>query len=494
MPNITLITVFLVLAGAFILAAATVTGLKILKYISKQLIGKWIVAVSFIVFFILGYLLFASILLLKLSFSSDLVTGSVFLGGACFVYIIINLTRISIQYTQKQQISLIEANTELEQEIAEKTRTEDSLKTAVRELKEEKAKSESIISSMGIGLIIQDLDYRIIYENATQLQLLGSHLDQYCYKAFEGRDSICENCPMELSLKDGGIHKYYKSFPAPEGTIHIELTTSALRNADNKIVAGIKIVRDITHERQMEEQLRQTQKMETIGTLTSGIAHEFNNILTSILGFGEILQESMDINNPLQKYVSFITTSAVRASKLTNSLLAYSRKQITHMEQTDVNKLINRMKGLLSNLAEDHIELRVLTADEDLQIAADKSHIEKALMALAENAIEAMPDGGILTIRSDRVKYDTGIVENLVAINPGTFARISVTDTGAGMDSATKARIFEPFFSTKEAENRAGLGLSMAYGIIKKHKGHITVDSEPGKGTTFRIYLPLSES
>jgi len=494
MPRLTVITVFLVLLGAVILAVATFTGLKTLKHISSQLRGRWIAAVSLMVFFILGYLLFVSILLLKPPFSPELVIGGVFFGGACFVYIVINLTKISIEDLHKQQISLIETNAELEQEIAERKTTENSLKAAVRELKDEKAKTESIISSMGFGLIIQDLDYRIIYENDTQQQLLGSHMGQYCYQAFECGDSICENCPMELSLKDGGIYKYYKSIQAPDGVRNIEFTTSAQKNADGRIIAGIKIIRDITQEKQMEEQLRHAQKMEAIGTLTSGIAHEFNNILTSILGFGEILQDSMDINSPLKKYVSYITTSAERAAKLTNSLLAYNRKQITNMEQTDINRLINRIKGLLSKLAGDRIELRVLTADEDLQVAADKAQIEKALINIAENAVDAMPDGGILTIRSERVKYETGIIENRVAIKQGSFARICVADTGQGMDSATMERIFEPFFTTKEVGKGTGLGLSMAYGIIRKHKGHITVDSAPGKGTTFRIYLPLSGS
>ena len=494
MSQVTLISVFLVLVGAVILAVATVTGLKTLKHISSQLRGKWIATVSLMVFFILGYLLFVSTLLLKPPFSPELITGGVFFGGACFVYIIINLAKISIEDVQRRQSALIETNSELEQEIAERKMTENSLNAAVRELMDEKAKTESIISSMGFGLIIQDLDYRIIYENNTQQQLLGSHIDQYCYKALEGRDSICENCPMELSLKDGGIYKYYKSFPTPDGVRHIELTTSAQKNAAGRIIAGIKIVRDITEEKQMEEQLRQAQKMEAIGTLTSGIAHEFNNILTSILGFGEILHESMDINSPLKKYVSYITTSAERAAKLTNSLLAYNRKQITHMEQTDINRLINKIKWLLSKLAGDHIELIVITADEDLQVAADRAQIEKALINIAENAVDAMPDGGILTVRSERVQYETGIIENLVSIMPGSFARISVTDTGQGMDSATIERIFEPFFTTKEVGKGTGLGLSMAYGIIRKHKGHITVDSGLGKGTTFRIYLPLYNS
>lgn len=494
MPKVTVITVFLVLLGAVILAVATVTGLKTLKHISRQLRGRWIATISLMVFFILGYLLFVATLLLKPPFSPELITGGVFFGGACFVYIIINLTRISIEDIQKQHLSLIDTNAELEQEIAERKMTENSLNAAVRELMDEKAKTESIISSMGFGLIIQDLDCRIIYENDAQRQLLGSHMGQYCYQAFECRDSICENCPMELSLKDGGIYKYYKSFPTPDGVRHIELTTSSQKNAEGRIIAGIKIVRDITQEKQMEEQLRHAQKMEAIGTLTGGIAHEFNNILTSILGFGELLQESMDTNSPLKKYVTYITTSAERAAKLTNSLLAYNRKQITHMEQTDINRLINRIKGLLSKLAGDHIELRVLTSDEDLQVDADKAQIEKALINLTENAVDVMPEGGILTIRSEGVKYETEIVENSVAIQPGSFARISVTDTGLGMDRTTMERIFEPFFTTKEVGKGAGLGLSMAYGIIRKHKGHITVDSEPGKGTTFRIYLPLSVS
>ncbi len=244
----------------------------------------------------------------------------------------------------------------------------------------------------------------------------------------------------------------------------------------------------------LQMQLLQAQKMEAIGQLAGGIAHDFNNVLTAIIGYGNLLLISIDEDSPLNKYVSQMLTASERAAKLVSSLLAFSRKQETNPEPVDVNRIIKGVEPLIIRLAGEDVAFRAVLASDDLTVMADATQIDQVLLNLAGNARDAMPGGGSLTISTGRTEMDNVFIRSHGYGRAGQYAVITVSDTGSGIDTETQERIFEPFFTTKEVGKGTGLGLAMAYGIIKQHNGYISVDSEPGGGTTFRIYLPLVRS
>lgn len=260
-------------------------------------------------------------------------------------------------------------------------------------------------------------------------------------------------------------------------------------------LAGYRgIDRDITERKKLEEQLRQAQKMEAIGQFAGGIAHDFNNMLTAIMGCGEFLKMSMDKDSTSQRYVDIILSSAAKSADLTQQILAFSRKQIISPKQTNLNELIKGVEKLLRRLIGEDIEIKITFSAGDLMVMVDPGQLEHVLMNLCSNARDAMPDGGTIFISTGTDFLDSEYIPTCNVENAGMYALITVTDTGGGMDEKTRQRIFEPFFTTKEVGKGTGLGLATAYGTIKQHNGHITVYSEPGKGTTFKIYLPLIES
>src|SRR4030043_23378 len=271
-------------------------------------------------------------------------------------------------------------------------------------------------------------------------------------------------------------------------------STVPLYDDKGHIIAYDGLISDITDRKRLEEQLLHAQKIEAIGQLAGGIAHDFNNILTAIIGFGSLLKMDIGEDDPFSTFVTQILSSAERAANLTRALLAFGRKQIINLRPVNLNEIINVLEKLLSRLIGEDIELSIFLADEDLTVIADSTQIEQVLMNLATNARDAMPDGGSLIIRTGLVKFDYEFIKAHGYGRPGSYALISVEDTGEGIDEKMKERIFEPFFTTKEVGKGTGIGLSMVYGIIKQHEGYITVYSEPGKGTTFRIYLPLIKS
>ena len=256
--------------------------------------------------------------------------------------------------------------------------------------------------------------------------------------------------------------------------------------------AVMVVSQDITERKNLEAQLLQAQKMEAVGTLAGGVAHDFNNILTVIMGLANIIQMSIDPHDHLRQFVDQIVASSEKAADLTQSLLAFSRKQQIEVKPCDMKTVVASAAKLLKRLLPEDVELRVETADDKAVAMLDVAQIDQVLMNLATNARDAMPNGGSLTIGAKAVALDETFKKIHGFGNQGRYALFSVSDTGTGMDEKTMARIFDPFFTTKEVGKGTGLGLSSVYGIVKQHGGYIDVRSELRKGTTFEIYLPLA--
>jgi PAS domain S-box-containing protein len=251
----------------------------------------------------------------------------------------------------------------------------------------------------------------------------------------------------------------------------------------------LAIVRDISQRKSLENQLYHAQKMESIGTLAGGVAHDFNNLLTVITGYGYMIKTRLAPDDPQMVMINQILSSTDRAAQLTRGLLAFSRKQAIDPKPVELNDIVNRVEKLLRRLIGADVELITTLAEKPLRLFADEGQLEQVLMNLATNARDAMPEGGSLIITTEEKREEHYSFHGL--IKPGNYALIKVSDTGCGMDEQTRAKIFEPFFTTKEPGRGTGLGLAIVYGIVKQHNGFINVYSEPGRGTTFKIHLPL---
>jgi len=269
-----------------------------------------------------------------------------------------------------------------------------------------------------------------------------------------------------------------------------EIHIAPIRDANGVLTHFVAIKRDITERRRFEERLFQSQKMETVGKLAGGIAHEFNSIMTAILGQSELMLYDLAEGNPLRKSVGEIHRAADRAAILTRQLLAYGRKQILKPDVLDLNTVLAGMENTLRHLAGRDVDVHIAPPTGPKLVKADAGQIEQVIVNIVMNAADAMPHGGKLTIETADVFLDQDYVSRFPDLKTGDYAMLAITDTGAGMSDAVKARIFEPFFTTKEVGKGTGLGLATCHGIIKQSDGHINVYSEPGRGATFKIYLP----
>jgi len=248
---------------------------------------------------------------------------------------------------------------------------------------------------------------------------------------------------------------------------------------------------DETHKHQLEEQLRQAQKMEAVGRLAGGVAHDFNNLLTIIKGHGDLMLDKLQASDPLQRNANQIDKAANRAASLTRQLLAFSRMQVLEPKVLDLNALVAEMCSLLKRLVREDISFTFRAGESLGKVKADPGQLEQVIMNLTVNACDAMPTGGKLTVETRNVCVDEEFAINRPPLTPGDYVGLTVEDTGQGMDAATKERIFEPFFTTKEMGKGTGLGLATVYGVVKQSGGCIWVESELGKGTRFEVYLPV---
>ncbi|MFH1335715.1 MAG: ATP-binding protein, partial [Candidatus Zixiibacteriota bacterium] len=294
---------------------------------------------------------------------------------------------------------------------------------------------------------------------------------------------------------------YERHFLKKDGTSLTVLSEDRLlRDKDGKITGIRTTIQDITERKRAEEetvslqdQLRQSQKVEAIGQLAGGIAHDFNNLLTIIKGYGQLSLLELPGDDPSRENIEQIQKAADRASALTRQLLTFSRRQVMEMKVLDLNDLIRNLEKMLHRVIGEDIELVTFLAEDLGRVKADPGQIEQVIMNVSVNARDAMPSGGKLTIETVNVEIDEAYAHNHVAVKPGRYVMFSASDTGVGMTPEVRDRVFEPFFTTKERSKGTGLGLSTVYGIVKQSEGNIWVYSEPGQGTTLKIYLPLVE-
>ena len=371
-------------------------------------------------------------------------------------------------------------------------------------LQESEQKIRYIIEHSNEIFYIYDIHHTFTYMSPQSLQVLGFSPDELMvrWRKLATGNPVNETGRIfrEAAMKTGERQNPYiiEVYRKDGGKVLLEIDESPVKDNEGRVVGIVGAARDVTELKRAEEereimhlQLLHAQKMEAIGQLAGGIAHDFNNILTAIMGYGHFIKMKTKEGDPLRTYAEHILSLSDRATNLTQGLLALNRKQIMQLRPVNINEIIREVDKLLLRMIGEDIELKTILADRELTVMADAGQIEQIMMNLATNARDAMPEGGQLSIETGIVEIDDKFMKTHGFGTPGMYALISETDTGEGMDDETRERIFEPFYTTKDVGKGTGLGLSIVYGIIKQHEGYVNVYSEPGKGTAFRIYLPL---
>jgi len=379
-------------------------------------------------------------------------------------------------------------------------------KRAEEALRQSEEKYRTIVENIQDGYLEVDLAGNFTFVNDAQCRNLGYTREELI--GMNNRQYTDETTARKLYQTFNGVYRTGEPVKVldlevirKDGTKTFnEISVSLIRDSGGKPIGFRAIARDVTERKRAEEerlalqeQLRQSQKMEAIGKLAGGVAHDFNNLLTVIQGYSELILKGLNSDNRLCQDVREILNASERASSLTRQLLAFSRKQVLQPKVLDLNDHVPNMDKMLRRMIGEDVELVTLLAKDLGRIKADPGQIEQVILNLAVNAKDAMLNGGKLTIETANVKLDESYARSHIGVAPGHYVMLSVSDTGAGMTPEIKERIFEPFFTTKEEGKGTGLGLSTVYGIVQQSGGNVWVYSEPGVGTTFKIYLPTIE-
>jgi two-component system cell cycle sensor histidine kinase/response regulator CckA len=375
-------------------------------------------------------------------------------------------------------------------------------KLAEQNLRESEKKFRDLYDNAPLGYHEYDKEGRITNVNQTDLEMLGytaeEMIGQFMWKFNVGEKIVREQILAKLAGTLPPGRNLERTYRRKDGTTFPVLIEDRLILDEKEQIKGIRCtIQDITERKRAEqemaalqEQLRQSQKMEAIGKLAGGIAHDFNNLLTVIKGYNQLSLLELKKDDPLRANIEEVQKAAERAANLTRHILAFSRRQILEFKVFDLNHLLHNLDKMLRRVIGEDIELVTFLSEDLGRVKTDAGQIEQVVMNLAVNARDAMPNGGKLTIETANVELDENYAQRHAGVTPGRYVMLAVSDTGVGMAPEVKERIFEPFFTTKEMGKGTGLGLSVVYGIMKQSGGNIWVYSEPGQGTTFKVYLP----
>ncbi len=364
-------------------------------------------------------------------------------------------------------------------------------------LQESNATLQAILKASPVGISVIDLERQVRLWSPANERIFGWTAEE----VLGGTSPTVPDDPRDpsrLALQRALFGLTVTDFEAQrrrkDGTaIDVTFAAAPMRNDDGSIFGVLVLTTDITDRKRLEAQLIQADKMQSVGRLAGGVAHDFNNLLTAIRGYSDLLLEDLTVGSPSRGDVEAIRHAADRAASLTSQLLAFSRRQVLAPEVLDLNTVVSGVEPMLGRLIGEDVTLRTNLQAETGWVSADQGQLEQVIVNLAVNARDAMPHGGSLIVETANVELDSAYARGHLGVTPGPYVRLTVVDTGLGLDEATKARIFEPFFTTKERGKGTGLGLAMVYGTVRQSGGHVTVDSEPGQGTTFRVYLPTVE-
>jgi PAS domain S-box-containing protein len=369
-------------------------------------------------------------------------------------------------------------------------------KRVAEALRRSEASFRSVILDAPYGIYRADLTGKFIMVNSaletmlgykSQEQLLEANLATSIYRYPAEHQKI-----NELFLRDKHFKDVEVEWKRKDGTfITVRCSGWPAKHESSTYIEVF--AEDVTERRVLERQLRMAQKMEAVGRLSGGIAHDFNNLLGVIIGYIQVMKRSLVPGNSSYEYAEEIEKASQRAVSLTRQLLAFSRQQVLEPAILNLNTLVSDMEKMLPRLIGEDIHLNLMLDSAIGQVKADPGQVEQVVMNLAVNARDAMPDGGKLTIQTANVELDAAFTREHQGSIAGQYVMLAVTDTGGGMDPETQAQIFEPFFTTKDRDKGTGLGLATVYGVVKQSSGYITVDSETGKGASFKIYLPRIE-
>ncbi len=374
------------------------------------------------------------------------------------------------------------------------------LKKADREIRESHDLVEEVEKFAHIGFWKADLNHNTLLWSDEIYKIFGLDRESFDHKRNtfyslihpDDRERVMHS--LQNAIQNNETYSVEHRIVRKDGSIRwLNEHAKILRDENGTSYQLIGLVHDITERKILEEQLRQSQKMEAIGQLAGGIAHDFNNLLSTIFGYCELIINEMDITHPTYKYIREINKAGERAASLTRQLLAFSRKQVLQPKVLNLNSLIFDMDKMLQRIIGENIDFISLPASNIGSIKADPGQIEQVLLNLIINARDAMPKGGKIILETQNIDVDEDYAKTHTDLKPGTYIQLTITDSGCGIDKATMNHIFEPFYTTKTKGKGTGLGLSIVYGIVKQSGGNIFVYSEIGKGTTFKIFFPRVE-